>query len=108
MGDLVSWLSGVPLTPETAFTAHEKLVSIHPFGDGNGRTGRLLMNLLLLKTGYPPIIIGPEERLAYLQGLEAVQMRGDDKPYGEFMTDRLEASRDRYVGVILRGLNTVN
>ena len=43
-----------------AADAHFRLVSIHPFVDGNGRTARLLMNLLLLQAGYPPAIIRKE------------------------------------------------
>lgn len=45
-----------------AALAHYKLVHIHPFTDGNGRTSRLLMNLILMRNGYPPIIIQKRER----------------------------------------------
>lgn len=45
-----------------AALAHLKLVDIHPFSDGNGRTSRLLMNLILIKAGYPPVIIMKQER----------------------------------------------
>jgi hypothetical protein len=51
MGDFAQWLGAAPATPETAFTAHRHLVEIHPFNDGNGRTARLLMNLVLLRGG---------------------------------------------------------
>ncbi len=53
-------------TPETAFTAHRRLVEIHPFNDGNGRTARLVMNLVLLRGGYPPVAVPPEDRPAYI------------------------------------------
>lgn len=46
-----------------AALAHYKLVDIHPFVDGNGRTSRLIMNLILLKAGYPPVMILKEQRL---------------------------------------------
>lgn len=45
-----------------AALAHLKLVDIHPFSDGNGRTSRLVMNLILLRAGYPPVIILMEHR----------------------------------------------
>ncbi len=51
MGDFAKWLNAAPDTPETAFTAHRCLVDIHPFNDGNGRTARLLMNLVLIRGG---------------------------------------------------------
>jgi Fic family protein len=51
MADLVAWLTASADTPETAFTAHRRLVEIHPFNDGNGRTARLLMNLILIRGG---------------------------------------------------------
>ena len=53
MADFAAWMGEAPATPPTAFAAHHRLVDIHPFADGNGRTARLLMNLLLIKGGYP-------------------------------------------------------
>lgn len=49
-------------TVRFAALAHYKLVHIHPFTDGNGRTSRLLMNMILMQAGYPPIIIPKGER----------------------------------------------
>lgn len=59
---------------------HERLVSIHPFIDGNGRTSRLLMNLILLQHGYPIAILKGDDasRLAYYESLENVQ--GHNEP----------------------------
>lgn len=45
-------------------------MKIHPFVDGNGRTGRLLLNLELMKSGYPPAVIHKEDRLAYYDALD--------------------------------------
>lgn len=58
---------------------HERLVTIHPFVDGNGRTARLVMNLILLQNGYPITIIGSEEnqRLEYYDYLELAQTGQD-------------------------------
>lgn len=49
-----------------AALAHYKLVHIHPFTDGNGRTSRLLMNTILMRSGYPPVII-PKQQRYYIQ-----------------------------------------
>lgn len=58
---------------------HEKLVTIHPFIDGNGRTARLVMNLILLKQGYPITIISSENKARedYYKALETAQMAED-------------------------------
>ncbi len=53
--------------------AHFELVSIHPFVDGNGRTARLVMNLLLMKNGYVPAIILKNDRKKYYDALEKAQ-----------------------------------
>lgn len=60
MGDFPQWLGTAVAIPETAFTAHRRLVEIHPFDDGNSRTARLLMNLVLLRGGYPPVAVRPQ------------------------------------------------
>jgi Fic family protein len=63
MADFAAWLSPAPNTPETAFDAHRRLVDIPPFNDGNGRTARLLMNLVLIRGGYPPVAVPPKTGL---------------------------------------------
>ncbi len=57
---------------ERASIFHYRFVSIHPFDDGNGRLARLLMNLILMKDGYPPCIIQNENRKRYLSELEKI------------------------------------
>ena len=73
MGDFAHWFATAPPGADTAFTAHARLVTIHPFSDGNGRTARLLLNLLLLRAGYPPLVIAPEHRARYIDALQAMQ-----------------------------------
>jgi Fic family protein len=92
MGDLTAWLAVAPADQATAFESHYRLVTIHPFSDGNGRAGRLLMNLLLLRAGYPPVVIGPNERVAYVEALQARQLRDNPGPWHAFTTARLDAA----------------
>jgi Fic family protein len=97
------WLRGLTPSPEIAIKAHIDLVTIHPFSDGNGRTARLLMNLLLMRGGYPPMVILPEERPDYIDSLEKSQLIGDKTDYDDFMYDKLDASLDQYVGFLRDG-----
>lgn len=66
MDELMDWLNSeytAHLHPvKQAAIAHYKLVHIHPFTDGNGRTSRLLMNTILMKYGYPPVVIQKQQR----------------------------------------------
>ena len=65
---------------ELAALAHYKFVFIHPFYDGNGRVSRLLMNLVLLQAGYPPVIINVEDKHEYYQRLQLAN-DGDVRPF---------------------------
>ena len=63
---------------------HARFEQIHPFLDGNGRAGRLILNLLLVRLGYPPAIIYKGERSRYLAALRRADA-GDPGPLGEFL-----------------------
>ncbi len=63
---------------------HATFERIHPFLDGNGRAGRLLMNLVLVRLGYPPAIIYKRERPRYLEALRKAD-QGDCGPLGELL-----------------------
>lgn len=99
MQQFVAWLADAPAIPETAFDAHERLVSIHPFSDGNGRTARLLMNLLLLRQGFPPLVIVPENRPAYHDSLHNAD-NGDRAAYYTAMYNWLARSLDYTLRVL--------
>lgn len=97
MEEFVQWMNSedaMSLHPvEFAALAHYKLVYIHPFVDGNGRTSRLLMNLILMQAGYPPITIRKEQRAEYYHVLE-VANEGDVRPFIRFIAKCTETTLD--------------
>lgn len=93
-------LETAPRTPAAAFEAHFRLTAIHPFGDGDGRTARLLMNLLLLRGGYPPVAVRPEDRSHYLEALEQGSLADDLRDFQSLMHVRLDATLDEYLGAV--------
>lgn len=109
MEDFASWLQ----SPETnalhpveqATQAHYKLASIHPFKDGNGRTARLLMNLILHKHGYPIAVISNENRKEYIDSLIHAQESDDDTaPFFEIVIDVVKESLIDYLRIVSTAL----
>lgn len=78
--------------------AHHEFVKIHPFVDGNGRTARLLCNLILMKKGYPPIILNKFERKKYFDSLEKAHF-GNNSPFFSFIEKKVEESLILYLNV---------
>lgn len=70
---------------ERAARVHGEFVKIHPFVDGNGRTARLLMNLELMKSGFPAAVLPVESRLAYYEALDTAHCQGDYAPFVELL-----------------------
>lgn len=66
---------------------HHKFEKIHPFSDGNGRTGRLIMNYILIKNNYPPIIITKKNRDKYLEALESADKSEDYSKLIQFLIE---------------------
>ena len=91
----------VPL-PEVLATIHHRFEYIHPFIDGNGRTGRLVMNLLLVRLGHPPVIIFKKQRDAYLDGLRNCDA-GDPGPLGEIIARAMFDNLNRFIVPNLAG-----
>jgi Fic family protein len=79
----------------SACVAHTWLVHIHPFIDGNGRVARLLMNLILMRYGYPIGIITREDRLRYYDALE-ISQSSDLTPFISLLSESLFESLEEY------------
>ena len=98
MAEFVQWLQTDQGHPaEVATQAHYRLVSIHPFVDGNGRTARLLMNLLLIRAGYPPAIIRKEDQRKYINALERAQMGGSLDDFNALIYEAVGRSLNIYL-----------
>jgi Fic family protein len=82
---------------ETAAIIHQKFVDIHPFIDGNGRTARLLLNLYLMRNGYPPVIILKIERKKYIETIIQGQTKKNVDPFMNFIAKAVERSLDIYL-----------
>jgi Fic family protein len=81
---------------ELAAFFHHKLVYIHPFLDGNGRTARLLMNVILMRSGYPFTILLRVDRPKYLRTLSDAD-NGNMVPFANFLANCVERSLDIYL-----------
>lgn len=81
---------------------HERLVTIHPFIDGNGRTSRLIMNLILLQKGYIIANIKGdyESRMQYYQTLETTQTKNNKEDFLLFVAQTEKENLERYIGII--------
>jgi Fic family protein len=82
---------------------HAQFEKIHPFRDGNGRTGRLILNLLLVRRGYPPAIIYNRDRKRYLDALNKVDQRNDIGPLAELIARSIKDAIDRFLLPSLAG-----
>lgn len=103
MGKLVSWLkedSRKLHIIELAALFHHRLVYIHPFFDGNGRTARMAMNLLLMQKGYPLVIILKNDRKKYYNVLARAD-KEDFKPLVRFIAQAVERSLDLYLKTLM-------
>ena len=105
MEEFGSWLSTVSVPADDAFAgvkglfaaavAHTWLATVHPFVDGNGRVARLLMNLMLMRHGYPIAIVTKEDRLRYYDALEFSQA-SDLTPFVVLVAECIEESLEEY------------
>ena len=96
MSDLVNWYEKKILEYEVnpillAAEFHYRFIRIHPFDDGNGRTVRILMNFILMKFGYPPVIIKTEDKQNYFSALQQADA-GIIEPFVEYIAENLAHS----------------
>ncbi len=102
LADWADWLAGqegVAESVELSAVAHHRLVAIHPFLDGNGRTARLVMNLVLLRAGYPPAIIARADRAQYYRALAAAD-HDNDAPLANLVGRVVERSLTLYLEAV--------
>ena len=101
---MINWYhyEGIHLHPvERGAMVHAIFVGIHHFIDGNGHISRLLLNLELMKNGFPPVIIKVENRLAYYEALD--KARTNEENYHDFIAlveHEIEDSLDLYLSTI--------
>lgn len=75
---------------------HFIFVYIHPYGDGNGRIGRFILNLMLVSGGYNWTIVRNENRSEYMESLEEASVRGNIVPFTEFIIKELNFSKEKF------------
>jgi Fic family protein len=104
MGDFARWLGDAPDAPGTAFAARPRLMDIHPFNDGDGRTARLLMNLVLIRGGYPPVAVRPVDRVGYIAGLQRAQAGEGTEAFERLLYERLDTALEEALGAVREAL----
>ena len=103
MRDLMVWVRGnkKKLHPiELAALLHHRLVFIHPFFDGNGRTARLAMNIVLMQAGYPLVMVLKNDRRRYYDALSKAD-KGKLVPFVQFTAQAVERSMNMYLKTLL-------
>lgn len=99
MREWVAWIDGEGKSYEPvirAAIAHHGFEAVHPFEDGNGRVGRLLLNLMLMREGYPPALILRDWRARYIQALDSGNT-GDYRALVNLIGQAVEAGLDLYL-----------
>ncbi|WP_407318889.1 Fic family protein [Isoptericola halotolerans] len=82
--------------PETLARLHNEFERVHPFIDGNGRAGRLVLNLILVRLGYPPVVVLKQQRPAYLAAMQRAD-EGDYGSLGELLARAMLDNLNRFI-----------
>ena len=100
MRELLAEMRGIPVDKllRAAAYYHVKFENIHPFADGNGRTGRLTMNYFLVLNGHPPVTIHEEDRRGYYAALEAWDERQELEPMEAFLRQQAVKTWEKQLG----------
>jgi Fic family protein len=80
---------------------HGKFEHIHPFEDGNGRVGRFLINIILIKNKYPPLIIRKSQRVSYLKVLESFDHKYQDALI-RFLLERIKDTYRKFFEIYVK------
>jgi len=103
MRNLVSWIGENKKKThpvELASVLHHKLVFIHPFFDGNGRTSRLAMNIVLMQSGFPLVVVLKNDRKRYYKTLSLAD-KGDYNQFVNFIARAVERTLDIYLKILM-------
>lgn len=92
------WNKYHPIIRATLF--HGELVKIHPFIDGNGRTSRLIMNLILMRSGYVPVVIKKSKRLQYYEALDKAHTTNDYTDFVKLVSEAENESLNKYLSIL--------
>ena len=105
MGKLINWYNeNETIHPlQRAVIFHGKFEKIHLFEDGNGRVGRLLINIMLLNNRYPPLIIRKSQRLSYFSCLEAFDKGYEDK-LNRFLVEKYKKTYEKFFKIYVKYL----
>jgi len=105
MKELIEWYhKNEEMHPlQRASIFHGKFENIHPFDDGNGRVGRLLINVMLINHDYPPLIIRKTQRMSYFGCLEAFDKGHEDK-LNRFLAEKYKATYEKFFKVYIKYL----
>lgn len=101
MQEYIEWLNSTNDHPIfLASQAHVKLVIIHPFFDGNGRTARLIMNFILMRNGYPPIFIPMTQKGIYCHSIKNAEVQNKFSDFTVYVYQAMDRSLDIYLKAV--------